>query len=112
MHNHAVRKSVIIPHNTTELRFISGAGYSFSFNTSNLLIVSSKWRKDGQIIADSGKKYRGTAMNTLTVLNAEETDSGVYSLTVTTQDRNTSTFRVNISIGEPIINAYSKDTII
>ena len=76
------------------------------------MIVSSKWRKDGQIIADSGKKYRGTAMNTLTVLNAEETDSGVYSLTVTTQDGNMSTFRVNISIGELIISGYNKGNII
>ena len=79
---------------------ISGSNYNIFFNTSSLLIMSIFWQKDEQNIVYVPKKYRGTATNTLTLLNAEGADAGMYSLIVTTQDRNVATIGFNISIGK------------
>lgn len=62
--------------------------------------MSIFWQKDGQNIVYVPQKYRGTATNTLTLLSAEGTDAGVYSLIVTTQDQNVATLSFNVSIGK------------
>ena len=65
--------------------------------------MSMVWQKDGQIIVYVPQKYRGFLTNTLTLLNADIADAGVYLLNITTQDQNVVTLSVNISIGKQMV---------
>ena len=77
-----------------KLTITAGDDIDFSFNSTRLTTANSHWQKDGVNIT-TGKKYRGTTTNTLTLLNATEGDEGTYMLIA----RNNS-FNVMISIGK------------
>ena len=67
----------------TELNITSGDDIDFSFNRTWLTNSNFYWELDGVNIT-KGRKHMGTTTNTLTLLNATETDIGTYTLVVST----------------------------
>ena len=98
IHIAAVKAPVVISSNLTELNITSGEDIDLSFNTTKFVNATFHWQKDGTNIS-KGHKYQGTTLNTLTILNAQYSDEGTYTLFAMIEGNLNTSLSIYISIG-------------
>ena len=99
---HAVRAPVITSNNLTEQNVTFGEDIDLSFNTTKFVNATFHWQKDGTNIS-KGHKYRGTTMNTLTILNAQYSDEGIYTLVVMIEGNLNASLSIHLFVGKLFI---------
>jgi len=93
----------LIVKNPDSLEVLAGANAVFEVEAVGVAPLIYVWRKNGQNLVASGK-YTGISTPTLTILNVDESDEGVYTCRVVGQnivESNGATLKV---LGAPVID--------